>query len=164
MSFLQWWPETEGPMSRKEAQENGLKEVPAERIPAFDRLIGLQRIRAGEGRAEITHELRPEHRNRRGVAHGGLLSAMLDAALGGAVVSGIRDEEWCGTAQLSVQFRHPGTGPVLTGRGRLAGRGRRLAFAEGEVVDAGGRIIATAHGSWYVWPSHPGTPPDGIAS
>lgn len=151
-------------MSRKQAREKGLKEVPPEKIPAFNRMIGLQKIRAGEGRAEITLELRPEHRNRRGVAHGGLLSAMLDAALGGAVVSAIRDEEWCGTAQLSVQFRHPGTGPVLTGRGRMERRGRRLAFAEGEVVDSSGRIVATALGTWYVWPSHPGTPPDGAAS
>jgi uncharacterized protein (TIGR00369 family) len=149
-------------MSRKGTQSKGLREIPPGRIPAFNRLIGLQRIRAGEGRAEITLELREEHKNRRGVAHGGLLSAMLDAALGSAVVSGIRDEEWCGTAQLSVQFRHPGTGPVLTGRGRMARRGRRLAFAEGDIVDAGGQIIATAHGTWYIWPSRPGPPPDGM--
>lgn len=151
-------------MPRQHAKPNELKEIPAERIPPFNRLIGLRRIRAGGGRAEITLELRPEHRNRRGVAHGGLLSAMLDAALGSAVVSGIGAEEWCGTAQLSVQFRHPGTGPVLTGHGRMARRGRRLAFAEGEVVDAGGKVVAAAHGTWYIWPARPDTPPDGSAS
>jgi len=148
----------------KDENTSDLREIPPERIPAFNRLIGLQRIRAGKGRAEITLELRAEHLNRRGVAHGGLLSAMLDAALGSAVVSGIREEEWCGTAQLSVQFRRPGTGTVLTGRGRMAQRGHRLAFAEGEVVDAGGNIVASAHGAWYVWPSHPGTPRQGSAS
>ena len=151
-------------MSRKEAQEKGLKEIPAEKIPPFNRLIGLRCIRAGAGQAEISLELRPEHRNRRGVAHGGLLSAMLDSALGSAVVSGIRAEEWCGTAQLSVQFRHPATGPVLKGRGRMERRGRRIAFADGEVVDAGGKIVASAHGTWYIWPAHPGTPPEGTAS
>jgi len=151
-------------MPGKGEKDDDLQEIPPERIPPFNRLIGLQRIRAGEGRAEITLELRAEHLNRRGVAHGGLISAMLDAALGSAVVSGIRKEEWCGTAQLSVQFRRPGTGPLLTGRGRMARRGRRLAFAEGEVVDAGGTIVASAHGAWYVWPSHPGTPPEESAS
>lgn len=151
-------------MSDKKTKAHILKEIPSDRMPAFNRLIGLQRVRAGAGQAEITLELRPEHKNRRGVAHGGLLSAMLDAALGSAVVSGIKSEEWCGTAQLSIQFRTPGTGPVLTGRGRMARRGRRLAFAEGEVVDAGGEVVASAHGTWYIWPSQPGTPPEGSAA
>lgn len=151
-------------MSRRDSKPNELKEIPVERIAPFNRLLGLGRFRAGGGRSEVTLEMRPEHLNRRGVAHGGLLSAMLDAALGSAVVSAIRAEEWCGTAQLSVQFRHPGTGPVLTGRGRMARRGRRLAFAEGEVIDASGNVVAAAHGTWYIWPAHPGTPPDGPAS
>ncbi len=135
-----------------------MKEIPAGRIPAFNRLIGLDRIRAEEGRAEISLDLRKDHMNRRGVAHGGLIAAMLDAALGSAVVSAIRPEEWCGTVQISVQFREPGGGERLVGHGRMLRRGRHIAFAEGEVLDGGGRTVATAQGTWYVWPARPKTP------
>jgi len=30
-----------------------------------------------------------------------------------------------------------------------------VAFAEGEVVDARGRTVARAHGTWTIWPGHP---------
>ena len=40
--------------------------------------------------------------------------------------------------------------------GRVVRRGRSVAFATGEVHDAGGRLIATASGSWHLWPHKPG--------
>ncbi len=143
-------------MSSTGPRRPAMKQIPAERIPAFNRLLGIDRVRAGGGRAEITLDLLEQHTNRRGVAHGGLVSALLDTALGSAVVSAIRPEEWCGTVQLSVQFREPGTGPRLTGHGRMVRRGRGIAFAEGEIVDDRGRTVASAQGTWHIWPSRPG--------
>lgn len=121
----------------------------------FDELLGLDVVRASEGRAEALLQLRPDHRNKRGVAHGGVVSALLDTALGAAVVSTMAPEEWCGTLELSVQFRDPARHGPLTGRGRVARRGRRIAFAEGEVVDGNDRVVAAAHGVWTIWPGHP---------
>ena len=95
------------------------------------------------------------------MAHGGLIAALLDASLGSAVVSGIRRKEWCGTVQLSIQFREPGVGSKLTGRGRMMRRGRHVAFAEGEIVDSQGRIVATAQGTWHIWPARPPVPANG---
>ena len=133
-------------------------EVPIDRIPEFDRLLGIDRIRSGGGRAEVALDLRKELTNHRGVAHGGLITSLLDVALGSAIISGIRSEEWIGTVQLSVQFREPGVGTSLTARGRMMRRGRHVVFAEGEIVDDEDRIVATAHGTWHVWPSRPRTP------
>jgi uncharacterized protein (TIGR00369 family) len=128
----------------------------SERKPTpFDALLGTRPVRVEHGEAEILLELRPEHRNRRGVAHGGVISALLDTALGAAVVSTLRPEEWCGTLELSVQFRDPARHGPLAGHGRVARRGRRVAFAEGEVRDARGRTVASAHGVWTIWPAHP---------
>ena len=137
--------------------DRDLADVPPERIPAFNKMLGMDRIRAGRGVAEVALDLRQELTNRRGVAHGGVITSLLDVALGSAVVSGIRPEEWCGTVQLNVQFREPGQGAKLTAHGRMVKRGRHLAFAEGEIIDPQGRIVATAQGTWYVWPSRPGT-------
>ena len=143
---------------RPSRADQQLVDVPRDRIPAFNHLLGIDRIRSGDGRAEVALDLRKELTNRRGVAHGGLITSLLDVALGSAVVSGIRSEEWCGTVQLSVQFREPGVGTSLTARGRMVRRGRHVAFAEGEIVDDGGRIVAAAQGTWHVWPSRPPTP------
>lgn len=128
----------------------------SERKPTpFDALLGTRALRVGGGESEMHLELRPEHCNRRGVAHGGVISALLDTALGAAVVSTLAEQEWCGTLELSVQFRDPARHGPLTGHGRVARRGRRVAFAEGEVVDARGRTVASAHGVWTIWPAHP---------
>ena len=121
----------------------------------FDDLLGLEVLAAAEGKAEVRLALTPAHLNRRGVAHGGAVSALLDASLGAAVVSTTTAEEWCGTLELSVQFRDPARRGPLTGRGRVERRGRRVAFAAGEVVDARGRVVAAAHGVWTIWPINP---------
>ena len=131
----------------------------SERKPTpFDALLGTRAVRVGEGQSEMSLELRDDHRNRRGVAHGGVVSALLDTSLGAAVVSTLAPEEWCGTLELSVQFRDPARHGPLTGHGRVARRGRGVAFAEGEVRDANGRTVAVAHGVWTIWPAHPDRP------
>jgi uncharacterized protein (TIGR00369 family) len=127
-----------------------------ERKPTpFDALLGTRAIEVRDGEAHMSLELGDQHRNRRGVAHGGVVSALLDTSLGAAVVSTLRPEEWCGTLELSVQFREPARRGPLSGHGRVARRGRQVAFAEGEVRDARGRVVAVAHGVWTIWPAHP---------
>ncbi len=129
---------------------------PIRRNPTpFDDLLGIEPLRAQDGESEIRLELDAAHCNRRGVAHGGVVSALLDISLGAAVVSTTTAEEWCGTLELSVQFRDPARHGPLTGRGRVERRGRSVAFAAGEVVDARGRVVAAAHGVWTIWPAHP---------
>jgi uncharacterized protein (TIGR00369 family) len=117
----------------------------------------MTEIRAAGGAAEIDVTLGMGLTNKRGVAHGGVLASLLDSVMGAAVVSAIAEEEWCGTVQLSIQFLSPGVGASLQGRGRMVKRGRHIAFARGEVVDARGETVATGEGTWYIWPQRPGT-------
>ena len=126
--------------------------------PPFHELIGARRRESAGGRATYDLVVGPQHLNRRGVAHGGVVSALLDMALGTAVVSAILPGEWCGTMQLSVQFREPVLPGAIVAEGRMARRGRTAAYAEGEVRDARGTILATAHGTWTIWPSRPPNP------
>ena len=128
---------------------------PAE--PSFHHLLGLRCLSRGGGVARYALTVGPDHLNRRGVAHGGAVSALLDSALGTAVVSAIGPEEWCGTMELSIQFREPILPGPITAEGRMARRGRTAAFAEGEARDAAGTVVATAHGVWIIWPARPAT-------
>ncbi len=126
------------------------------RATPFSRWFGIRCAAREPGLVECAMEVTPRHVNQRGAAHGGVVTSLLDTAMGSAVVSGIREEEWCATLELSVQFREPVRQGTITGRGRMVKRGRHAAFAEGEVVDASGRVLATGHGTWYLWPARPG--------
>jgi acyl-coenzyme A thioesterase PaaI-like protein len=77
-----------------------------------------------------------------GVAHGGLLSTVLDEAMSHAVIAaGLRAM----TAELRVRFRSPApSGRPLSLRGWIVQRAKRLVGAEASISDAGG--VEYAHG------------------
>lgn len=128
----------------------------SERTPTpYGQHLGIELIEAAEGRASARLPLAAHLCNRRGVAHGGAVASLLDTAMGAAVISAMTPEEWCGTLQLSIQYNDPARHGPLTASGRMVRRGRRVAFAEGEVADAEGRVVARAHGTWTIWPRHP---------
>ena len=126
----------------------------------FGEHLGLELLQSGDGRATVQLALAPHLCNRRGVAHGGAVASLLDSALGAAVISTMRPEEWCGTLQLSIQFNEPARSGPLVAEGQMVRRGRSVAFAEGTVSDANGRVVARAHGTWTIWPRHPDGAPD----
>ena len=124
--------------------------------PPFNTYLGIRVERKQAGTASASLDLAAQHLNRRGVAHGGVVSALLDSALGAAVISAMPQEWWCATTSLSCQFiEGAGTG-CLTATGSVLRRGRKIAFAAGEVRDDRNRLIATAQGTWHLWPHRPG--------
>jgi uncharacterized protein (TIGR00369 family) len=127
-------------------------------LPPFHTYMGFNLERMADGEAVATLELAEHHCNKRGVAHGGVVSSLLDTALGAAVISTMPKEWWCATISLSIQFLGGVTSGKLIATGRVIRRGRRVAFANGEIRDEAGRRIASAEGSWHLWPFHPGKP------
>jgi len=124
--------------------------------PPFSSYLGMRILRKERGTAEVALDLEPHHLNRRGVAHGGVVTALLDSALGAAVISAIPEAWWCATTSLATQFIAGAGAGRLTATGRVLRRGRRVAFATGEVHDARDRLIASAHGTWHLWSRKPG--------
>ena len=92
--------------------------------PPFNELLGTRFLEFSEGSTRCELELTPQHTNKRGVAHGGVVASLLDSALGGAVMSSIPKEMWCATTSLTINFISGGTG-TLTGTGRVTRRGHR---------------------------------------
>ena len=127
-------------------------------LPPFDRFLGTRIVHAGSDGVEVELVLEPHHLNKRGVAHGGVVLSLLDSAMGGAVVAAMPEEWWCATTSLSTHFiRGPGAGRIRA-RGHVVQLGRAIAFVAGELVDADGRVVATAHGTWRVWDHRPRGP------
>ena len=124
-------------------------------IPPFNEYLGVQVVKMEQGRAEAVLDLAPHHLNGRGVVHGGVLSAVLDTVMGAAVISAIPKEWWCATTSLSVQFLEGGRGGRVSASGDVVRRGKRVAFVHGELRDESGRMLATAAGSWHLWPHRP---------
>jgi uncharacterized protein (TIGR00369 family) len=122
--------------------------------PPIAKLVQMGITALEEGRVEFTCELDESVYNPIGVVHGGLVCTMLDTVAGCAVHTTLP----AGVAYTSIELKvnylravHANSGP-LTAVGRVVKPGRRVAFAEGEVLDAQGRTVATASSSLLVFP------------
>jgi uncharacterized protein (TIGR00369 family) len=93
------------------------------------------------------------HYNPLGVVHGGYAATLLDSACGCAVHASLTGEQAYTTLELKVAFHRAmtsGTGPVRA-EGKVLSIGRRVAFAEGRIVDANGRLYATGTSTLLVF-------------
>jgi uncharacterized protein (TIGR00369 family) len=81
-----------------------------------------------------------------GTVHGGYAATLLDSACGCAVHTRLSATQAYTTLELKVAYHKPitrETGP-LRAEGRVVSFGRRAAFAEATLVDAEGRLYASA--------------------
>jgi uncharacterized protein (TIGR00369 family) len=124
-------------------------------LPPFNQYLGIDLPSMKDGTASATIDLGPHHTNNRGVAHGGVVAAVLDSAMGAAVISAIPKEWWCATTGLTISFVAGARDGRLCATGRVVRRGRSVAFVQGEARDAAGVLVAIAQGTWHLWPHKP---------
>lgn len=107
----------------------------------------MQLLEKAAGRSLIQLDPRPEHLNSWQGVHGGVLLSVLDVALSSAARS--LDPACIGatTVEMKTNFLASASGPILT-EGRAQRAGRSLIFAEGDVRDAGGTLLAKASGTF----------------
>lgn len=84
-----------------------------------------------------------------GLVHGGFACTLLDSVVGCAVHTTLP----AGVGYTSIEIKVTYLRPILASTGRVVARGwvtkpgRRVAFAEGTVEDAGGKLLASASSS-----------------
>jgi uncharacterized protein (TIGR00369 family) len=84
-------------------------------------------------------------------AHGGVVASLLDEAMGWASVLAAGGFTY--TAELEIRYRQPApVGVPLEVRGRVVRHTRRLTFAEGELRDAAGEVLASGTGKFAPMP------------
>jgi uncharacterized protein (TIGR00369 family) len=103
------------------------------------------------------------------IVQGGLVTALLDASMGGATWSVTDDGEQFLTADLRVEFLRASRPGLLRATGSVVRRTRRVIFCGGELYDDGGRQLATSRCTQIVLPARGdsriiGTPADAVAS
>jgi uncharacterized protein (TIGR00369 family) len=130
--------------------------IPSMKLSGVCDSLGVTGKYFRDGVCAVECQVSDDHLNAGGVAHGGLHSTMLDSALGGALVSIIKKEEWCATAQLDISFLNAAkVGDNLIAEGKVLRRGRNLAHCEGILSNQDGKVIATAKGTWAIWSTKP---------
>ncbi|AKJ29304.1 PaaI family thioesterase [Caldimonas brevitalea] len=116
----------------------------------FVKALGFELVRIDDCEAELRVELREEHFNSFGVAHGGISMTLLDVAMAHAArsINGPPDYgPGVVTIEMKTTFMRPGTG-ALRAVGRLMHRTATLAFCEGEILTDAGDRIAHATGTF----------------
>jgi uncharacterized protein (TIGR00369 family) len=115
---------------------------PVARLLAFDRIEAVD-----EGRVVFAMEPAEEHLNPLGTIHGGVLTTLLDSAMGCAVHTTLPAGATFTTLELKVNFLRPAFagGGALHAEGRIVHRGSTVALAEAQITDAtSGKLVAHA--------------------
>ncbi|MBA3524677.1 MAG: PaaI family thioesterase [Geodermatophilaceae bacterium] len=122
--------------------------------PPIAALMDMTLVEVGEGTVQFRCTPGESAYNPIGMVHGGFVATVLDTVTGCAVQTTLE----AGLAYTSLEIKVSYLRPVHTGAGDLIAnertlrRGRRAAFAEGEVRDAEGRLVATASSTLLVFP------------
>lgn len=105
-------------------------------------------ISDGDGTARCILDIGPQHTNRHGGLHGGIMSCMLDNAMGFAasLTGDDAGQTRFMTLSMTTQYLAPAREGRVVATGTVAGGGRSTVFAEGVLTDADGAVIATSTG------------------
>ena len=105
------------------------------------RLISLD---SAAGEIELGFSGKPEFLNPMGIVQGGFLAAMLDDTMGPLIFAMTEGRMFATTIDLHVHFLRPAKPGPITTKARLTQLGKKIAFAEGQLFDADGRLSARA--------------------
>ncbi len=90
----------------------------------------------------------PEYCNSAGNLQGGILAAFADVLLGGATSARLPSDLYPALAEMKISIVRPAPAcSTITGKGRVLKAGKRVLFAEAEVFDQDGNLIAKASGT-----------------
>lgn len=118
--------------------------------------LGYRRVADGPGTVTIAWEATPAygfptsagHR-----VHGGLVTTLLDTAMGGATWTVLGPTEVFLTADLRVEFQRACPMGPLTATGTVVRRTSRVVFAAAQLHDPQGRVVAESRATQLVLPA-----------
>ncbi|MDQ3875958.1 MAG: PaaI family thioesterase [Actinomycetota bacterium] len=114
--------------------------------PHVWRTLGYRRLLLERGRTIMEWDAGEEYAfpaDSGSIVHGGLITTLLDTAMGGACWSILPDAETFLTADLHVEFLRSARPGTLRAEGRVVHRTRRIVFCAAEVHDGDGIHLAS---------------------
>jgi len=100
----------------------------------------------GVARTHLT--LGPQHTNRHGGLHGGIMAALLDNAMGYAAALEFDPEATptVMTVSMTTSYLAPVREGMVTATGTVTGGGKSILFVDGKLESETGTLLATASG------------------
>lgn len=134
----------------------------------FWRHLGVQVVDVREGWIRLRVPVQDAIRNAPGApVHGGVYSALVDMAVGGAL-STLHEASEGGVGQttldLNVSFLAGARDGDLFAEGRILRRGRTVVFGETVITDAAGRMLAVGRATYMILAGRPAEPSAPAAS
>lgn len=119
---------------------------------SYESYLGVRFLKYKDSECEIELKIRPEHLNIGGKVHGGVINALCDIALSGAVTCNYMGKaERVVTMQMNVNFLRAGEpDDTLLAYGEIVKQGRTICYVEGGIKNQDGKLIARASGDWFV--------------
>jgi uncharacterized protein (TIGR00369 family) len=129
--------------------------------------LGYRQVGWSEGSATIEWDATEEYcfpTANGPIVQGGLVTALLDAAMGGACWTVLSGEEVFLTADLRVEFLRSSRPGTLRAVGEVVRRSRRVVFCSAGLTDVDGHLLAASRCTQVVLPAQGGAgrslPPD----
>jgi uncharacterized protein (TIGR00369 family) len=109
-------------------------------------LLGTSALACDPDKGEVTIACtaRPDFCNLLGWVQGGMLTAMLDIAMSYAVLVSLPDEQLIPSLEIKTTYLAPAQPGRLIATGSTLRKGTSIAFMEGRLHDADGKLLATA--------------------
>lgn len=117
--------------------------------PTFWGYLGCKMESASREEVVVTLDTQPHHMNMMGIVHGGVLSSLMDNAMGIAVMLE-RPGESTVTSNLNVHFLTPAKEGRLTVRANILHRTKRSMTTESRITHENGELVAIGTGSFRV--------------
>lgn len=117
----------------------------------FFKLMGIDVGEYGDGRARLTMEVRPDMLNGAGWLQGGIYVALSDEAIALALYTLLAENERIATIDEHTSFLKGINTGTIVATGQVVRKGRRVAFADGEVRSAAdGTLLSRTSTSFAV--------------
>lgn len=112
----------------------------------FAKFLGIEILRAGDGKAEGRLTIEKRHLNAMGVAHGGAIFTLADTILAAAANS---REGTAVAVNVSISYCKAGRPGTLIARAKEVSLNRKLATYIVEIMDEQDNLIALFQGTVY---------------
>jgi 1,4-dihydroxy-2-naphthoyl-CoA hydrolase len=117
-------------------------------IDGVSKFFGMRWVRADEVRMAI----RPDLINAAGLLSGAATYALVDYCMGSTLWRETSEDEGIATVSISINYVATATEGEVVCRTTLDRRNRRLAVLRSEVTSDDSRLLATAIGSYTIFP------------
>ena len=121
----------------------------------FGRELGMEFNIVKHGDVEYKMKIEKKHLATPIAAHGGSISALMDATMGVCALSEvIRENKVVSTLEMKLSFISPGLlGDTMIATAKIIKSGKRILFVEGNIRNQEDKLIATATGTFNAYPA-----------